>query len=325
MLRLLRLLHSRELSSAECNEFESELKSLVGYIGLLSDKHCKKKWSEEYVCEKIFSTKELFTLSDYDAFCRVNLKIGYLKFRELASEISERSAAAFEDALRVLGEYEKVLYDFVFDLKWVVEHLERKSNPDYKFFEGGKSHRAQTFHLYKFSKALAYIGVQNSGVMQSYHKEAMTASAFVLRQSLELKFERAIGVDIRDVNGGRPKLKHGFHYSFILNRADLFEIPSASLKNIKKVYDWCSDVVHKGHQPLVWQMPYAYDVCSGLYGWGEDGKGGASIYGAMRVLNMDVMQNEFAAHFSKSYDHGVWCFGFHTPEAVSYCPSKESD
>jgi len=291
------------------------------FLKLVSDykkAHIKKKLSSRYLAEKVFACKEIFTVSDYRQYCRSNLAVASEKLADVVSEMKGIAAKDGSDT-ETIKRFKDVLQDYMFDLKWILDFLEGEKNPGFSLFDGGKSVRTETFHVFHFSKVLAFSAYSDAPMLTHYHKEAQTVSAFVLRQALELKFERAVNVDLRDKDGKRPKLKHGFHYRFMVDNPSLFQFAGAELRVIKMIYDWCSHTVHTGHQPWIWQMPYALELCMDLFSWGDlNPQGGGSIFGGIRVMNVPKMQVGFMEHFNRSYDHGIWCMRAIKPEAADF-------
>tara|TARA_Y100000780_G_scaffold231541_1_gene257343 strand:- start:8277 stop:8981 length:705 start_codon:yes stop_codon:yes gene_type:complete len=211
------------------------------------------------------------------------------------------------------------VHDTLHDLRGFANFLHQRVDKDYTFFDGGKNAYQETVNLFRFAQALYYSTCSPKNPLRVYHNESHAASAFVLRQALEAKFERMVGVTAWDKNGNEPRLKHGFHYEFAKENPKFFDFQSLNFELVKRVYDWCSYVVHNAIQPLAWQMPYAFKICRGLYESGDLGpNGGWSRYGGVRVLNVGEMQSSFAKYLLENYDHGRWCFYFKKPEAADF-------
>ena len=263
----------------------------------------------------VFGAKRSFAKkSEADGYCRANLVVAKQCFDRLVGEIRGSNARVrFADLMR----YEKILRDYVFDLKPVAEYLERQKNADYVFFRGAKSYHVHTWEVFLLSRQLAIQSVfKNSGVSMD-HKTAQIASVFVLRQALEAKFLRLIGVEIFDRNGDTPKLRHLFHYEFIVKHLPYFNFKAVAFADLKKIYGWCNDVVHRVYQPLAWEIEYGQAICGGLFNSQRTQPAvGWSINNAVEIVNRDQMQGEFMEHFSKSYDHGMWGLAVFDPEAV---------
>lgn len=314
-----RLLNDLEMDAEISPDFAwLALDQFVELVSSFKKAHVRKKPKNLYLAEKVFSVKELFDISDYRQYCRGNLYMGAVKLASLVDEIKAAASGTNRD-VEVIKRFKDVLHDYLFDLKWVIDFLEGEKRPGFRLFDGGKSVRTETFHVYHFSRSLAYSAHANENVLSHFHKEAQTVSAFVLRQALELKFERAVNVDLRGSDAKKPRLKHGFHYQFMLSNPELFKCEGTELPVIKKIYDWCSHIVHTGHQPWIWQMPYAFDLCSSLFGWGDlNSRGGGTVFGGIRVMDVPAMQLRFMEHFVKSYDHGLWCMSPLKPEAADF-------
>ena len=166
---------------------------------------------------------------------------------------------------------------------------------------------------------MAYGGTYDDNLLHGYHKESQVAAVFVLRQALELKFERILGVVLFDKNGATPKLRHGVHLDFIIKNIDIFDFPEFDFTLLSDVYNWCSGVVHKGFQPLIWQVPYAHELCNGLFDWGDlNRNGGMSCDGGVRILDVDEMRQKYLSHFFSIQEKGYWGIYFDKPEASDF-------
>lgn len=313
-LRNLIKIHLKE--SYDTAELIQSLETTISHLEWLVNRHASKKYSDDYLSSLCFSKAKWFDTPTYNAYCKVNLKLGTTHLKHLLSEIKERPIAEIESTI---ADYQPFLHDTLHDLRPFATFLESKKNKNYVFFEGAKSATSESWALYDFAKSLYYATCDHKNPLSRFHKESHAASAFVLRQALEVKFERIIGVTAFDLNGNEPKLKHGFHYEFAKKHSELFDFQDLKFDLVKRVYDWCSHVVHNALQPLAWQMPYAFDICHGLYASGDYGpNGGWSIHGGVRVFDIGEMQSNFSKYLLDNYDHGVWCFYFRKPEAADF-------
>jgi hypothetical protein len=159
--------------------------------------------------------------------------------------------------------------------------------------------------------------IQAQGIHKNIHldqKSSQIASIFLLRQAMEVKFSRLIGVYFHDINGGTPRLKHDFHYKFIEDHIRFYDFKFVDFTLLQKIYDWCNVIVHGAFQPLPWQVAYAMQICAGLFMDGEH-EGGWSMYGGIVVNDKAAMQQAFCGYFAASYDHGFWSTRFLEIEA----------
>lgn len=278
------------------------------YLDQLRIRHCKKQWSQEYKSGVAFRRDSFFSSSaELTQFCRVSLFLAQEQISRLVKEIEAINADDLDVALM-----NTTIVDYIFDLKQVIEHLERAKTPDFVLFSGGKNYQAESFELFRLSSALL-IGQLDKGA----HKTRQIAAVCVLRQSLESRFQRIIGVELHDKDGKGPKVRHGFYYKFIADNQDEVELRDCNLKAISSVYDWCNDIVHGAYQPLSWQLPFAHQVCAPLFFSGKSDDGNRwSVYGAARIRNLESMRQSFLGYFAGAYDNGIWCSECLNPEAL---------
>lgn len=302
--KLLDVLHQK----ATVDWFRPELDNFVGFLSSLKKKHCRNSWSDEYmapVCcrrEIDFSTE-----IEYRQFCKVSLSLAESDLTSLLNSLANSTPPSEADTERLRNR----LINYLFDLKPIVEHLERKKVPDYELFVGGKNYSVESFQLYSMSLHLA-----NGSVDLSDHRTMQVAAIFLLRQSIETRLIRVIGVDLRDKYGQSPKLRHDFHFNYIESRAHFFQLKNGDLKVLKTVYDWCNDIVHSAFQPYAWQITFAHRVSACLFGHGPSkGGAGVSVYGAFQITDLAEMRQDFAMYFREKYDHGFWSVDFISPEA----------
>lgn len=298
----------------------SNLFQLLKYIKGVKGRHVKKNYNDNHLTKVCFDKRSYFKKQPFLDYCKVQLVVGIRYFEILILEIEEKikgqSSSFANDVLRF---YQDQLYDYIFDFKISVEPLEKKLDQNYIFFNGGKSSATRSADLYRFSRALAYGGTYDANLLRGYHKESQVAAAFVLRQALELKFERILGVVLFDKNGAKPRLRHGVHLGFIQSNIDLFEFPEFDFTLLSDIYNWCSGVVHQGAQPLIWQIPYALELSSGLFDWGDlNRSGGMSCDGGVRILDVDAMRQRFLSYFFSIEENGYWGVYFDKPEASDF-------
>ena len=298
----------------------SNLRDLLYYLKKIKHRHVKKAYSEKHLSRACFDKKFYFNPRPLLDYCKAQLVIGIRYFESLIVDIEGKIKGKDNDfALVVIRLYQGQINDFIFDFKITVEPLEKDLDSNYVFFRGGKSSATRSADLYRFSKALAYGGTYDDNLLHGYHKESQVAAVFVLRQALELKFERILGVFLFDKNGATPKLRHGVQLDFIIRNIELFDFPEFDFTLMSDVYNWCSGVVHKGFQPLIWQVPYAHELCNGLFDWGDlNRNGGISCNGGVRILDIHQMRQKYLSHFFSIQEKGFWGIYFDKPEASDF-------
>lgn len=289
------------------------IEALVTHLHWLRSRHCRTNNKTEYLVSMVFRKHKRFhTDTEIVAYCRTHLTVATSQMEKL---VIEMRAGEDKVSAKAMKQFAPLIYDYMHDLRPIVEHLEQQKNPKYIFFRGAKSYHPMAWQLFRGSCQLAYMTVNASHLD---HNVSHIAAVFMLRQAMEAKFERIIGVAITDKDLQTPRLRHGFHYDFVKDNLSYFQFSSVDFLHLEKIYQWCSNLIHKAVQPLAWQLPYAFDIVKGLFDSGEGAHIGSwSIHGGVRISNKAAMQMAFGDHFCRSYNHGIWCIDPGDTEAVS--------
>ncbi len=294
---------------------EKAISEFSDHLKWLKSRHIKKSYSDEYLINSCFGkTRTLNNKDEANAYCRTHLVVAIKSFDELLKELRGNNQSVSHSNLR---RYSEVVRDYVYDLKPIAEHLEKRKDPNYVFFSGAKSYHIYTFELFRLSRQLAIQSAFRKLPFHIDHKASQIASVFVLRQALEAKLERLIAVNLYNSTGSGPKLKHGFHYEFIASNPSYFTFNAVNFNFLEKIYEWCNEVVHRAYQPLAWQIAFAHSICGGLfYPINTPPNAAWSIHNAVEITNILEMQSAFINHFNKSYAHGIWAAEAREPEAI---------
>jgi hypothetical protein len=91
---------------------------------------------------------------------------------------------------------------------------------------------------------------------------------------------------------------------------------SVDFGSLKKIYDWCNELVHRLYQPFAWQIAFSHSICGGLFNPVPTAPGvGWSIHNSVKINNPSEMQSAFMKHFCDTYKHGIWAVEAGEPEA----------
>jgi hypothetical protein len=291
-------------------------KDICGHVlEKLPGKVKNKKYSDEYLVSVCFKKNEYMTPEEASAYCKVSLVVG-VKYLRKQLELIEKSFEVVGD--RALIEVSDLLYNYLHDFRPLIEYVVQSKDASYVFFRGSKYSGSRTQDLFRLSRVLSYTAsISTNNPLQDSHRACCVASAFVLRQAMEVKFVRIVGVELIDKKYNAPKLWHGFHYDFVKENPHHFDFEAFDFFLLRHIYDWCSMMVHSAHLPLAWLLPMAHDFCEGLFNSGVCSESGYwHVHGAVRVKDIQEMQHAYAAFFSKNYEHGIFCVGFGATESV---------
>ncbi len=290
--------------------------NLVDQLQDISNRHLRKKHAEAHLAQCCFQ-KPRFLKSKVEekVFCKIHLEVAINEFKRLFdklkggdNKVSHKSAKEFSSQIQ----------DYLFDLKPFVEYLEHQDDPSFIFIDGGKFYSPHTFELFRMSKQIALQLAYRSSGIHLDHRVSQITSVFILRQALEVRFQRIIAVNLHNHKGDTPRVRNDFYYEFISTNSKYFEFVFCDFSSLKYIYTWTNVVVHKAYQPYIWQVDFGHRVCSKLFQGGPlNSKGGDSINGSVRINDQQKMQSEFIQYFFQNYDHEFWSVSFASPEAIT--------
>ncbi len=275
--------------------------------------------TSELVGQCFGRTKRLKTETERTTYCRSHFALALLCFDNLIKDMRHGSKTISHT---ILKRYAEIIVDYLFDLKAIIEHLEQRHNLHYVFFEGSSSQTPMTWQIFRLSQQLALQSTFKGSTFHMDHMVTQIASTFVLRQALETKFSRLVGVGFYNSLYASPRLDHSFHYNFIKDNLAAFRSQNVNFALLRKIYDWCNEIVHHAFRPYIWQNAYAHLICRDLFRPVATPPGAAwSINNAVEINDVLAMQSKFIRHFFDSYKDSVhkdviWCIITWEPEAV---------
>src|SRR4051812_21340812 len=160
------------------------------HLRWLRDRHCKKARSAEYLTSEVFRKPGRFHQDvELVGNFRAHLEVALSQFERLAAELRRKTGAVTPFGLRLYG---NVILEYLHDLRPIIERLERHRDPGYEFFSGERNYHTMAWELFLSSRLLAQSPHSRSKGIDD--KSAPLAAVFMLRQALELKFARLVGV-----------------------------------------------------------------------------------------------------------------------------------
>lgn len=307
LLRLRPHNQKRKLPADKCvNDFLEHLEEL-------RSKHISKTYQKPFLFEHCFEVRPSLKTSVYRMNCKVQLLVAIEQLEKLVEKMKAKNGKVTSAALT---RHSSILSDYLFDLRPIAMFLEAK-NPNYRYFNGWKSYSTHTSMFFRFSVDLAQQSARFRPVKYPHNIASMT-SIFVLRQALEARFHRIIGLYFLNRNGTAPRLNGSFHYDFIEENLDLFRFRNFEWSLLRPVYNWCSSIVHSATQPFAWQVQLAHETCAPLFLAPPFSTGGWNISGSVKILDANELRNRFAKRFWKKVGEGegIWCMLESQPEAV---------
>lgn len=284
------------------NATEKELRRLNGLIR-------SKKLSDEHIGNSIFkSLRGEVTDNEIKLFAHDHFTAGYYSFLD----IKERMVK--ENCFNQVGilKYGYIINNIVYDLLIFANYIGQQTDPTYTLFSGGKSNIEDSRGHYIGTLQLLYNCTFDKKMLDD--KFALILSAVSLRQTIELKMQRILGVaDYFDLKGQKIFTSHYFFFDFILKHKTHFDLTLLNIRIIQKVFEFCNNSVHKGIMPYYWQMFYATKFCDLLFFDPEYKKRkGWNIHSAVRIKNYNVLKAKLETQLTEIFPkpeyelHIVW-------------------
>lgn len=285
------LVHDCELL-LDINKFISDFKALRNDL-------IKKNLSDECIISQVYGNKP----KDKVCHCKAQFLLAYKWFFEILYP-------QFADGSIAKPKFIEFLNIFIFDINIYANELLDKSDSRYPFIRGCKSTIDNTTAMFVNSRHLLYTG-------EASIRTSTLISPFTLRQALETRVKRMIGLDyVLDKNKNFIKFRHDFIWDFLKHQDDIIEIDmEIPLSRIYTIYSWTNLSIHTGIIPNIWEVAYAYEYCMPIFKSGQDEKSW-NINGVAKIKDLKLLQERFKEALKKEYGKAELFLFNKNPEAM---------
>lgn len=306
---------SRKMNASSAKSPEVSLKDFHDYLIQLKATHVKKHYLPGYLIGWLYSERKGFKNdSEGTSYCRAQLCVAEYCFGKIIAEINNLSTG--ESDHRII-QFKEMIRNFVHDIRPIVDYLEKRRDPAYSFFEGGKNYGTRTIEVFGICNNLFWTSAFTENIVDV--RAGLNLSVFTLRQALELKYRRILGIgNIYNKDTEiEPKLKHDYFYSFIKSNIVHFKFHTPHIADIWKIYRWTNETIHTGNIPRIWELQYALEVANPFFAPQLASPTGAwSIHSSVEITDYENLQSKFRVAFHEKYPEAEWIVEFEKPEAV---------
>lgn len=279
------------------HHFYSKIKMSAKESFLLTEKELKrlnstirtKKLNDTHFGHSIFnSLRGEISDKKLEIYANDHFTAGYNSFLDIKEKMIEENCFDYKG----IRKYGYLINLIIYDLRPFANYVGKKIDPNYIFFDGGSTNIEDTIWHYLGTKHLVFNSVHENKMLDD--KFAIILSAVSLRQTVELKMQRILGIaDFEDLNGEKIFTSHNFFFDFILKHKTHFDLSKINLKIVQKVFEFCNLSVHKGIMPFYWQMFYAFKFCDSIF-YDPDYKQRPywSIHSAIRISNYEKLKQK---------------------------------
>jgi hypothetical protein len=267
---------------------EKELRRLNSIVN-------KNKLSDTAIANVIFNKlRGEIAEQEIEIFAKTHFAAGYYSFLDLKEKMIK------ENCFNYVGirKYGFIINELLYDIMIFANHIGQKNDSQYSFFNGWKAtiedsrwHNLGTFQL-------AYYSIFKDKRLDN--KFALILTPVALRQTIELKMNRIVGIgDLFDRNGQKIFTKHNFIFDFIKRNKNLLEL-NIDIKLINKIFEFCNDSVHKGIMPYFWQIFYALRFCDDLF-YDPNFKKATSVHSAVKIKDYSLLKSNLEKELIKQF------------------------
>lgn len=260
---------------------EKELKRLNSSVR-------NKKLTDKHFGDTIFKTiRRELNDNERDGFVYNHFTAAYYTFIDFKERMIEEKCFDY----RGIKKYGYLIDLLLYDIIYYADFIGQKIDKDYFFYRGIRDYIEDSKWHYVGTNHLLYNSIYDKKMLDD--KFAFILSAVSLRQSLELKMQRILGIEyIRDLKGEKIYTKHHFFFNFILKNKEHFDLSSINIKIIQKIFEFCNLSVHIGVMPYVWQMNYAMKFCDPLF-FDENKKNkGFHFHSSVKISNYNELKEK---------------------------------
>ncbi|MGB7748665.1 MAG: hypothetical protein WBN75_15425 [Verrucomicrobiia bacterium] len=246
-----------------------------------------KAHKDDYLIGQIYKENVFFRTEDeYTQVCKCQAELAHRCLKSICEDIEKKPD--------IYPSRTKHIVDFIFDLAPFVDQIMKKKDPNFQFIAGGKSYSQNSIWMFREASNLFWSSTVTDKNLLS-HMSAVSLSVFALRQAVEVRFRRAIGIErIVDDNANDAKLRHDFMLEFFAENPDLVALKVGSMTNLTLIYKWTNYSIHTGSMPNMWEIQFALDYCSKLFEPDKpDPKKGWSIDSSIKIKNYDELKKRW--------------------------------
>jgi hypothetical protein len=289
------------------NDFTAFMAEFNGWV-----KAKLKAHNDDYLIGQIYKENIFFRTEDeYTQLCRCQAELAHRCLKSIYEEVEKKA--------EVYPSLRKHIIDYIFDLAPYVDQIMKKKDPNYQFMGGGKSYSQNSIWMFREAKNLFWSSTVTDKNPLS-HMSAVSLSVFALRQAIEIRFRRALGIwkIVDDANLSDAKLRHDFILDFVAKNLDLIELKIGSMTNLTAIYKWTNFSIHTGGMPRIWEIQFALEYCRKVFEPdAPDPKKGWNINSSVKIKNYAELKKRWENEVNAAFQNRKWHFLYQEkPEAV---------
>ncbi len=222
------------------SDFQKYLESLCKQIGNLKPE-CILQWT----------FKNTYAEKDYESYAKANVHAAKLSLGRLIPKIEKKG---INDVLK------RLVSDFICDLKPFIGFFDNDQN--YSWLLCNTNSHITNFY-YDLSCNIFFNGMP--GKHPEERLALATSTPFVIRQSIEYKIKRILGIDYILVNNKLDNRVLEKCFKAIKVNSELYVTKGFSFSVLKLIHTWTHYFIHGGYRPEPWRTETALNYLDSLF------------------------------------------------------------
>ncbi|MFC2119051.1 hypothetical protein ACFLSY_10450 [Bacteroidota bacterium] len=243
------------------------------YLEDLCGKISKSTPKENYIIQWIFCHE--YNRKDAKNYYKANIFAATGSIKRIISTLKQQEISPV---------FRRLLIDYVGDMKEFVNYFDKSQN--YKWLIGN------TFtHITNFYFILAqnvFINGKPSG-NEEENLALSSSTPFIIRQSIEYKIKRILGINFIEMNGKPHKTNANIYFKALNNNSYFYKTKKIDFVVLEKIHSWTHFHIHGGYRARPWITETAINYLTELFYSGKtsDAKS-LSLYAGIEIEEKEL-------------------------------------
>lgn len=179
-----------------------------------------------------------------------------------------------------------MLIDFICDLKIFIGFFDKSQN--YKWLAGNTNTHISNFY-YDLAQNIFYNG--KPGTHEEEYLTLSSSTPFIIRQSIEYKIKRILGIDYIELSGKPHKTLANVYFRALKNNISFYKTRKFDFETIELIHTWTHLFIHGGYRPRPWVTETALDYLNEFFYSGITSQETSfSLYAGIEIQETDLQE-----------------------------------
>jgi hypothetical protein len=265
----------KRYSNIDKQDLIKALESLKSYLEKLCKNISKNTPKNGFVCQWIFAND--FKDKDLDKSCKANIYAATESLKRIILVIKQQE---------ITSVFKRMLIDFICDLKPFINYFDKSQN--YKWLVGNTNSHITNFY-YGLAQNIFYNG--KPGTHEEEYFSLSSSTPFIIRQSIEYKIKRILGIDYIELFGKPHKTLANIYFKALRNNNKFYKTRNFDFEIVEKIHSWTHLYIHGGYRANPWLTETALYYLQGLFYSGKTSQSSSlSLYAGVEIVEIDLQE-----------------------------------